>query len=514
MKTMKINHSDIPQEVQSIARVLTEAGFLAYLVGGCVRDLLLDIEPKDWDVATNALPEQIQKLFPNSVYENDFGTVGVKIETENPRLKIIEVTTFRVEGEYRDARHPGSVTFVSTIEEDLSRRDFTVNALAIELTNDQQLTTNDSPSKSSRVARSRSSVDCRLIDPFEGQNDLKKKIIRAVGKPEERFEEDALRLLRAVRFSCQLDFEIAEETKSAIRGKAPLLGHISKERIRDEFEKIIMTPRAWRGMELLRELNLLEVFAPELVAMVGVEQNLHHIYTVWEHCVRALDYAAKKKYPLRVRLAALLHDVGKPATKRGTGKYATFHGHEVIGARMVKTFLTRLHFSKQIIDDVTHLVRQHQFYYNVGEISEAGVRRFIKRVGIDYLDDLMRVRESDRIGSGVPKATPYKNRHLLFMIDKVRRDPISPKMLAVDGQDVMRVADLEPSPKVGMILNALLEEVLDDPSRNTPEYLEGRIHTLNELSEKELVNLAQESKKKQEVLEGQEEEEMKKKHWV
>lgn len=489
----------IPDEVAKIAHVLEEHGYRAYLVGGCVRDLLTGALPNDWDIATDALPENMLKLFGDSVYENDFGTVGVKTESDDPTLKVVEVTTFRTEGAYSDKRHPDHVYFAKTIEDDLSRRDFTINAIALRIDANMRMNSNDANG---------------IIDPYGGGEDLKKKIIRAVGNPEERFEEDALRLMRAVRLSVQLGFSVEKKTGEAIKKKSGLLAEIAKERVRDEFKKIIMTPRAGEGMFALEEYRLLEHIIPELREGIGCAQNKHHIYTVFEHNVRALEYAAQKGYSLEVRLAALFHDSGKPMTKRGEGDGATFHGHEVVSARIVKNALTRLRFPKETIEKVRHLVRYHMFYYNVGEVSESGVRRFIARVGEENIDDILKVREADRIGSKVPKAFPYKLRHLLFMIDKVRHDPIHPKMLAVKGDDVMRMLGIGPGRKVGSILFILLDEVLDDPSRNTKEYLEDRVRELGKISEKELEKRAEEGRKKRDEVEDDIEAEMKKKHFV
>lgn len=489
---------DIPKEVVGIAKTLARAGHEAYLVGGCVRDLYTGSEPNDWDIATNALPEQVQELFEDSMYENDFGTVGVKTESDDPKLKIVEVTTFRVEGAYSDKRRPDEVKFVNTIEEDLARRDFTINALAIQLmTNDKRPITNS-----------------QIIDPYGGEADLKKKVIRAVGDPEERFEEDALRLLRAVRFSAQLGFAIEKKTGDAVKKKARLMKHVAEERIRIEFQKLIMTPRAAEGVFALEEYGLLEFVLPELREGIGCKQNKHHVYEVFEHNVRALEYAAKKNYPLEVRLASLLHDVGKPKTKRGRGEEASFHGHEVVGARMAEKALLRLTFSKEVVEKVRHLIRYHMFYYNVGEVSAAGVRRFLARVGVENIDDIMKVREADRIGSKVPKAFPYKLRHLLFMIEKVRHDPLHPKMLALRGDDVMRLLDIPAGPKVGQILFVLLDEVLDDPKKNTKKYLEEKAKELGALSEKELFRLAAAARKKRDEAEEEIEKGMKDKYYV
>ncbi|MEK7138113.1 MAG: HD domain-containing protein [Patescibacteria group bacterium] len=491
---MKLN---VPDEVKSIAETLEKAGHQAYLVGGCVRDMLLPSPPaggpKDWDIATNATPEETQKVFEDSVYENDFGTVGVKTDSEDLKLKVIEVTTFREEGKYTDRRHPDEVKFAKTIEEDLSRRDFTINALAINF--------------------AKGKFD-KIIDPYGGEKDLKENVVKTVGVPDERFQEDALRLMRAVRLATELNFQIELNTRRAIEKNAGLLEMIAKERIRDEFIKILMADRAAQGIILLEELNLLQYIVPELRAGLGCGQNKHHIYTVFEHNVRALDYTAKQNYSLLVRLASLLHDVGKPATKRGDGPDSTFHGHEVVGGRITAQIVDRLKFPKDFGEKVIHLVRQHLFYYNVDEVSAAGVRRFLARVGPENIDDLIKVREADRIGSGVPKAVPYKIRHLLFMIDKVKSDPISPKMLKVNGADVMEIAKLSPSPKVGYIISILLEEVLDDPEKNTRDHLESRIKELSKLSEKELRNMSEKAKETKQEYESVAEDEIKQKHHV
>lgn len=478
-----------PEEVKKVAGLLEANHFETYLVGGCVRDLLLDIEPKDWDITTNARPDQIQKIFPNSVYENEFGTVAVKTDSEDPKLKIIEITTYRKEGRYTDKRHPDEVKFSDKIEDDLSRRDFTINSIALNLAGE-------------------------FIDPFDGQKDIKAKIIKTVGKPVERFDEDALRLMRAVRLATELEFEIEKKTADALKKQAGLLEMIANERVKDELSKLIMADKAAEGIRLLAETSLLKHIMPELEEGIGVGQNKHHIYTVFEHNVRALEYSASKKYSLIVRLASLLHDVGKPKTKRGEGPDSTFYNHEVVGAKMTLKMLDRLHFSKKIVEKVTHLVRSHLFYYNVGEVTEAGVRRFLRRVGPENIPDLIKVREADRIGSGVPKAVPYKIRHLLFMIEKVKKDPIDSRMLKIDGSDVMRLGKLEPGPKIGQILAILLEDVLENPKKNNEKDLAKRITDLNKLPTKELQEMTEKAKQRKNEFESGLEQEIKKKFYI
>lgn len=508
---------DVLEEVESVGGTLQEAGFEAYLVGGCVRDLILKREPKDWDIATNARPEEIQKLFKDSVYENDFGTVLVKpgLRTDvdqtqtdansfpresalSPRSSaVVEVTTYRIEGKYTDKRHPDEVKFAKTIEEDLSRRDFTINAMASEVSSNQKPATS-----------------LPVIDPFGGQDDLKKGIVRTVGKPEDRFSEDALRLMRAARFATELDFEIELNTRRAIEKYSHELEAIAKERVRDELFKVIMSPNAAKGIILLEELGLLQYVLPELREGLGVDQNKHHVYTIFEHNIRSLDYAAKQNYSFEVRMASLLHDVGKTRAKEGVGQESTFYQHEYISAKMAVRMLDRLRFSKEAVEKIAHLVRRHMFYYSVGEISDAGVRRFLVRVGPENIDDLLKVHEADRIGSGVKKAVPYKVRHLLFMIEKVKHDPLSPKMLNVHGDDIMRVLNIPPGPRVGWILNALLEEVLDDPKKNEKAYLAKRTEDMGALSDDVLKEAALRACGKKDEFEASAEEEMKKKYFV
>ncbi|MBC7073951.1 HD domain-containing protein [Candidatus Parcubacteria bacterium] len=485
---------EIPKEVREIIEKLNKAGFEAYVVGGCVRDFLRGVEPEDWDITTNAKPEEIQKLFPKSFYENKFLTVTVLTDSKNPKLKEIEITTFRKEAKYTDKRHPDFVGFAKSLEEDLARRDFTVNAMALKI-EDQKF---------------------EIIDLFEGKKDLANKIIRTVGDPKQRFAEDALRMMRAVRFAVTLgrNWQIEQKTKEAIKENSFWISAISKERIRDEFLKIIMSQEAARGIELLRELRLLKHIIPELEEGYKVSQNKHHIYDCWEHSLRSLDYAAKKGFGVNVRLAALFHDIGKPRTKKGEGPDATFYGHEIVGAKMTAQILERLKFPKRDIEKITKLVRYHLFYYNPGEVSESSVRRLLRKVGPENIEELLQVRMADRIGSGVPKAEPYRLRHLRYMIEKISRDPISVKMLKVNGNDVMEILKIKPGPKVGWILNILLNKVLDNPKLNQREILKKEIENLGSLSEKELEDLAKKAKEKIEEIEQKRDEMTKRKYWV
>jgi tRNA nucleotidyltransferase (CCA-adding enzyme) len=486
----------IPKEVSEIISKLQQAHFEAYIVGGCVRDLLIEKEPKDWDITTQAKPEEVQKIFPSSIYENQFGTVAVKTESPNPNLGIIEITSFRKEGKYTDKRHPDSITFAKTLEDDLSRRDFTINALAAKLENTGQ----------------------EIIDPFNGQKDLKDKLIRAVGNPDQRFQEDALRLMRAVRFACGLDFNIEQSTLTSIKANSKLLRFIAKERIREEFLKIISTPEAARGLKLLQETGLLQEFLPELEKTIGVTQNKHHLYTVWEHLWRSLEYASKQGYSIEVKLASLFHDLGKPDTKQGEGKDATFYNHEIVSTKITRQILTRLKFPRDQANKILLLVRYHGFVYDPEITTDAAIRRLLVKIGKENVQALAQVREADRIGSGCPKAVPFRLRHFLFRIEKITKqlegqEP-SLKMLKVNGNDIIKILNITPSPLVGVILNILLEDILDDPSKNTTEYLTQRTKDLGKLSEKDLDKLNTKAKEKYKHLLLENEQKIKQKYYV
>ena len=321
-------------------------------------------------------------------------------------------------------------------------------------------------------------------------------------------------LLRAVRFGVDLGFDIEEGSKKAIREHAGLLEMIAKERIADELKKTIMADRPERGVELLRELGLLKRVLPELEEGFGVGQNRHHIYTVWEHNVLALKYAAEQKYSFHARMASLLHDVGKPRTKQGDGPDSTFYGHEAVGGKMAAQMLARLRFSKDDIEKVALLVRNHMFQSDPEKVMPAGVRRLIARVGKENITELLQVREADRIGSGVPKARPYRLRYFMFLVEKVQSEPTSRKQMAVNGDELMEALGIKPGPRVGAIIDALFEEVLDDPGRNTKEYLTERMQELNKLSDEELAELRRKAQEKYHAVLEEEEQEMKARYFV
>jgi len=483
---------NIPKEVKLVIDKLRKSNFDAYIVGGCVRDLLQNKEPEDWDITTNAKPEEIQKVFPKSFYENRFLTVTTQTESQDPKLKEIEITTYRSEAKYTDKRHPDEIAFAETLEKDLARRDFTMNAMAIEIQGKK----------------------FKIIDYFNGQKDINNKIIRAVGDPLIRFSEDALRMLRAVRLATVLNFLIEEKTEQAIQKNADQLKWISQERVRDELIKIIMNPRAAQGIELLRTLNLLKYIIPELEEGYGIGQNKHHIYECYDHNLRSLDYAVKANFNKYVRISALLHDIGKPKTKQGEGKESTFYNHDVVGAKMTRQILQRLKFPKKDVEKITKLVRYHLFYYNVDEVSDSSVRRLVRQVGLENMEELLQLRMADRIGSGVPKAEPYKLRHLKYLIEKVSKDPISVKMLKVSGNDVMEILEIKPGPNVGQILDILLGYVLESPKKNKKEFLKNEIKNLGELSEKELSSFSQKAKKEREAIETKQDKMTRQKYWV
>lgn len=510
---------NLPPEVLFCLNELLKANFEAYLVGGCVRDILLNKKPKDFDIATDALPTQIQKIFNNSLYENQFGTVVVKTDSNDEFLKTIEITTFRKEGKYSDKRHPDEVKFAKTIEEDLARRDFTINAMALEIHLPKFLQSKNLGRQEIKNTEYKiPNTKYRVVDPFDGQRDLKKKLIRAVGNPQKRFEEDALRLIRAIRLACELNFKIEKNTFEAIKKNSNLINCIAKERVRDEFIKIIQTENAMKGIILLEKTGLLKQIIPELEEGIGMNQNKHHIYTLFEHLIRSLDYAAKKQYSLEVRLASLFHDIGKARTKEGKGINATFYNHEIVGTKMLEKILERLKFSNEIKDKVLKLVRYHGFVYEPEITTDSSVRRLLIKVGKENIEELAQVREADRIGSGCPKAIPFRLRHFLFRVEKILKEMSgeepSLKILKVNGYDVLKTLKIKPGPEVGIILNILLEEVLDNPEKNNRDYLLKRIVELNKLSDKELGTLNKKAKEKYKNLLQEEEQKIKKKYKV
>lgn len=453
---MKIH---LPKEAKNIIQKLKKHGFEAFAVGGCIRDLLLGKEIKDWDFATNATPQEILPLFKNSFYNNKFGTVGVPVKIkENNQLgiHIYEITTFRSEIGYSDHRHPDKIIFGTTIEEDLARRDFTINAMATD--------------------------GVKIIDLFGGQNDLKKKLIKAVGNAGQRFQEDALRMMRAVRIASELGFFIEENTFQAIKENVLLIKKISAERIRDELLKILSSPFPADGIRLLRNSGLLTVILPELEQCFNVPQKSpkrHHLYDVGTHLLLSLEKCPSPD-PI-VRLAALFHDIGKPSTFKKTEEgIITFYNHEIIGASIVYNIAQRLRFSKKDKEKLVKLVRYHQFTVDEKQ-TDSALRRFIRNVGKDNLNDILAVRIADRLGGGA-KETSWRLELFKKRLTEVQKKPFTVNDLKVDGYDVMRIYQISPGPLVGVVLNMLFNDVLEGKVKNEREALLERIEILKKES--------------------------------
>jgi tRNA nucleotidyltransferase (CCA-adding enzyme) len=428
----------VPRGVLELLETLWAAGHAAYVVGGSLRDTLLGRPATDWDLATDALPEQTASFFANAVYENRFGTVAVRRGGEE-----FEITTFRSDHDYADFRRPHRVEFGTSLEADLARRDFTVNAMAW---------------GASQPAASTPPVP-ELVDPFDGRADVGRRLIRAVGGPSERFEEDALRMVRAVRLAATLDFAIEPGTLAAIVEHAPLVGHLSGERIAAELVKLLAAERPSVGLRLLADTGILEQVSPDLAAQRGIVQNKIPGQDLWDHTLRCVD--ATPPRPL-VRLAALVHDIGKPETAAD----GHFYGHETVGADAARALLERLRLPRLVIDRVGHLVRNHMFRYQ-STWSDAAVRRFIGKVGREAVDDLFALREADNVGSGVPPDADALDELRTRIAAELEAGPILDRSaLAIDGGDLIRELGLAQGPRLGWILEALLERVIEEPTLN------------------------------------------------
>jgi poly(A) polymerase/tRNA nucleotidyltransferase (CCA-adding enzyme) len=441
-----VPHIQVPSDVERVVARLVAAGHEAYVVGGCVRDALRGVDPHDWDIATSATPDAIQKVFRQSLYLNRFGTVVVREKDHE-----IEVTTYRVEADYADHRHPTSVAFTDSLHEDLSRRDFTMNAMAW------------------RPPAGEKSGE--LVDPFGGQRDLDAQVVRAVGDPRERFNEDALRMLRAVRFATLLGFVIDPKTAEAIRESAPLAKALSGERIQQEMVKILSAPKPSVAFRMLSDLGLLAVVFPELEIAKTIPQDKAVAQDVFEHSIATAD--ATPAGDLVLRLAGLLHDIGKPETFAD----GHFYQHEFVGEAKAREILRRWRFDKETIAQVTHLIRNHMFWYQTDWTGSA-VRRFVRKVGLDSIPALFALRKADNIGSGARSPRMYALESLWERVQEEIRaaSAFSLKDLAIDGTDVMKELDISPSPRVGQILNELFERVTDDPTLNTRERLLPLLH--------------------------------------
>ena len=453
---MSIPVTDIPVFVVDLCRTLRQAKAEAWLVGGAVRDLLRGRGAHDFDIATSATPTEVAQIFGRKrtiPTGEKHGTVTVVVNDGNARHHV-EVTTFRGEGAYRDGRRPDQVEFVRSIVEDLRRRDFTMNAIAFD------------------------PLDDKLIDPFSGQQDLTARLIRAVGDPNERFSEDGLRALRAVRFAAQHQFALDPPTEAAITATLSVFRRVSAERIRDELIKILAASRPSIGLDLMRKTGLMGEVWPELLEGVGCQQNRHHSHDVWHHTLAVVDQTMLQSSlgpPWIVRLAALLHDVAKPRTQEprpdAPGEFS-FYRHEYVGADLADKMLRHLKFSNQEREHVVRLVLNHMFWYSA-EWSAGTVRRFISRVGQQALPDLFSLREGDVRGRGKGENPGVELDALRARVDQEIAAAAALKVadLAIGGKEVMQLLGCPPGPIVGEVLDELLERVLDDASLNTMEKL-------------------------------------------
>ncbi len=457
----------IPGYVQKIARILSKEGYDIYLVGGALRDIAMGNTPGDYDLATNALPDEMLELFPKAVSTGaKFGTVIALVTDEKKENREVEVTTFRSEEEYIDGRWPSKVEFVNDIDKDLGRRDFTINAMALDLS-------------SSDLDGQEIDRDWDIHDPFNGINDINMKLIKAVGTPIERFKEDGLRAFKACRLASQLDFEIEGDTFEAIKECIPVAKQVSMERIRDEFMKLLLrSSKPSKGIELMRQAGLLQIFLPELLEGYGVEQKLYHVHDVYWHSLKTCDYAEDS-----VKLAALLHDIAKPRTDMGNGH---FYGHDIMGVEMIDVVMRRLKFSKTGIEKVKTLVRNHMFYYPhsqqesekdseklmLSQWSDSAVRRFLNRVGEENVEDLFKLRIADATSNPNSPFNPEEITLLQKHISEVRAKDMALKItdLNINGEDLKGIG-VNSGPQMGIILKGLLDIVLEDPLMNTKERL-------------------------------------------
>ncbi|OGK37081.1 hypothetical protein A3F03_02240 [Candidatus Roizmanbacteria bacterium RIFCSPHIGHO2_12_FULL_41_11] len=439
----------LPVFVTDFLKVFQKDGFQIYVVGGAVRHLLLEEPVSNWDFTTNATPDQILQIFPDGFYNNQFGTVGIpqKIDADD---FVFEVTTFRRESNYGNKRHPEKIEWSDDLKEDLARRDFTISAIAYDGKN--------------------------IIDPFFGRQDLEKKLIVAVGDPDKRFGEDALRLMRAVRLASQLGFMIEEKTREAISKNAPLIKHVSWERIREEFFKILSSKHPAEGVLFLRTSQLLKYILPELDVCFAIQQKSplrHHVYDVGTHLVMSLKHCPSDD--VITRFATLIHDIGKAKTYRKdpTSQLITFFNHEVVGTKQALEIAERFRLSNKEKDRLVLLVKYHQF--TVSELqTDKAVRRFIREVGKNNLENMLALRTGDRLGSG---AKPTSWRYELFKkrLIEVQKEPFKVTDLKIDGHDVMRTLGVKPGPQVGAILKRVFEEVVEDKIKNDRSKLLSRI---------------------------------------
>ncbi len=433
-----------PRILDELARHFDRAGFRCFLVGGALRNIALRGEPTDYDLATDARPEDVQRIFRRVIPTGiQHGTVTILYKGQQ-----FEVTTFRTESTYSDSRRPDSVAFSTSIEEDLARRDFTINGMALDL------------------------VSREFFDPHKGLEDIKAKTVRAIGEPAERFGEDGLRVMRALRFATQLEFELAPATREAIPGALPALKQVSAERKRDELVKTVEAKHPARGILLMQETGVMSQLIPELAACDSMPQGEGVNRTVLTHSAYACEGAPRER--LEIRLAALLHDVGKVDTYEEDEEVGMrFHGHDAVSAEHARTILSRLRFSNNVIDAVSHLVRHHMFGYDPTSWTDATVRRFISRVGAEYVGDLVLLRRADSYGKA---GHAVRDRRLDALEEHVQEvlaadSALSVRDLAVNGNILHEAAGIPKGPLMGRTLEFLLESVLQDPSQNTRDKL-------------------------------------------
>lgn len=436
---------NLPPEVSHFLDIFQKKGYQVYIVGGAIRDLLLFGKTDNWDFATSATPEEILKILPDGFYNNQFGTVGIEMSL-NDKKTVFEITTFRKEEQYEDLRHPKKIEWAKTIEEDLGRRDFTINTIAYD--------------------------GKKIIDLFDGQKHIKDKSIVAVGDPNIRFHEDALRLLRAIRIACELGFLIEEKTRQAIQKNAALIQHISWERIRDELFKVLKSKNAADGVTFLKNTGLLTFVLPELDICFIIPQKSpkrHHVFDVGTHSIMSLKHCPSED--VITRLATLLHDIGKATTFKRDEKSGiiTFHNHEVVSTKLAAKIGERLKLSKKQKEKLTTLIKNHQF--TVSELqTDKAVRRFIRNVGKDHLQDMLDLRTGDRLGSGA-KPTSWRLELFKKRLEEVQKEPFKVTDLKINGEDVMKTLNIKPSPEVGKVLQNIFNDVTEGKIKNEREEL-------------------------------------------
>lgn len=483
----------LPSLVLKVVAEFQKNGFEIYVVGGSVRDTIMGKKSYDWDFTTNATPKEILEIFPDGFYDNQYGTVGLAIDDlankydqviekkdELALLRPFEITTFRTEGIYKDRRHPNKVKWGKTLEEDLQRRDFTINAIALNVNATMKTLPAgrqecNNPPKAKAFRRAGETIN--IIDPYRGQQDIQNKFVKAVGDPDKRFSEDALRMMRAIRIASELGFSIEKNTLAAISKNWKLLYNVSWERIGGELLRILKSNYPADGIKLLFTTNLLRIIIPELIETREVQQAGHHTKDVWNHSIDSLANCSSPDPA--VRLATLLHDIGKPVSFRQKGGKITFYGHEVVGERLCRKIAKRLKLPKKDKEKLLILVRQHMFAYDP-KMTDAAIRRFIRKVGLENINDMIMLRTGDRLGGG-SRATSWRLREFQQRIGKVMYTPMQITDLKINGRDIMKILNIKSGPKVGEILEKLFEEVLEDSKKNKREYLLKKIETLKDL---------------------------------